>query len=322
VPPSISTRFLPGLVLLYGLAVSKPTEACAQVAEPLPHRQDNTPSFGLPFKLVGGLIVLQQLTLNGQRGDFILDTGNTSALLVERAAFAGQLRTSDRHPTGHGATGTVALDELSVASFQLGAARYTGFAAHALSLAAVKAYVGGQLLGVIGYGLLREYEVVIDYPHQRVRFYSLRASTRVTARPFVRRDSLAFSLVRGFPIATGYLGKVPVPLLLDTGAATNQLDAALCQALAPSTRPVLNGTERNTGADGRHQLTQRGTLPRLLLGPTTWRDLPVQVVPLVQPTGRALAYRGLLGYPFLSQDKLVSFHYSRRQFYSLTPKQR
>jgi predicted aspartyl protease len=319
----LSTRILPGLALLYGFAVFKPTGAFAQATtEPLPHRLDTAPSFGLPFKLVGGLIVLQQLTLNGQRGDFILDTGNTSALLVERTAFAGQLRSSSHHPTGHGATGTVALQELPVTSFQLGAARYTGFAAYALPLATVQAYVGGQLLGVIGYGLLREYEVVIDYPHRRVSFYSLRAGVRAAARPFVRRDSLAFALVRGFPIATGYLGKVPVPLLLDTGAATNQLDVALCQALAPGTRPVLSGTERNTGADGHHQLTQRGTLPYLLLGANTWHDLPMQVVPLVAPAGRALAYRGLLGYPFLSQDKLVSFHYGRRQFFSLTPKQR
>lgn len=313
---------LPRLALLGTLALSGPAVACAQsVAEPLPHRQDATPSFGLPFKLAGGLIVLQQLTLNGQLGDFILDTGNTAALLVESTAFAGQLRAARTQPTGNGATGTVALQMLPVTSFQFGRARYTGFRAYALSLAAIRGYVGGHLLGVIGYGLLRDYEVVIDYPHQRVIFYSLHTS-KPTARPFVRQDSLAFELVRGFPIATGYLGKVPVPLLLDTGAATNQLAAALCQRLAPDIRPVLSGTERNTGADGHHQLTQRGTLPSLLLGSTTWHDLPVQLASYPPtPDGRSPAYQGLLGFPFLSQDGLVSFHYGRRQFYKLNAAQ-
>jgi predicted aspartyl protease len=308
------------LALLAGLAVSKLTTAHAQaVAEPLPHRQDTTPSFELPFKLVGGIIVLQQLTLNGQQGDFILDTGNTAALLVESTAYAGQLRAARNQPTGNGATGTVALQALPVTSFRFGRARYTGFRAHALSLAAIRGYVGGHLLGVIGYGLLREYEVVIDYTHQRVSFYSLHTPTP-TARPFVRQDSLAFTLVRGFPIATGYLGTVAVPLLLDTGAATNQLAAALCQRLAPDARPVLVDTEQNTGADGHHQLTQRGTLPNLLLGSTTWHDLPVQLATYPQPAGgQPPAYQGLLGFPFLSQDGLVSFHYGRRQFYKLTP---
>jgi hypothetical protein len=46
----------------------------------------------------------------------------------------------------------------------LGAALYTGFAAHAPPLAAVQAYVGGHLLGVIGYGLLLKYKVVINTP--------------------------------------------------------------------------------------------------------------------------------------------------------------
>ena len=315
------SRSLPRLALRYGLAVALPSAAGAQpTAEPPPQRQDTTPSFGLPFKLVGGLIVLQQVTINGQQGDFILDTGNTTALLVERDSFVGQLRASHHHPTGRGATGNVALQALAVTSLQFGPARYTGFRAHALSLAAIRGYVGGHLLGVIGYGLLREYEVVIDYPHQRVSFYSLH-TPKPAGRPFVRQDSLAFTLVRGFPIATGYLGKVAVPLLLDTGAAVNQLDAALCQTLAPASRPVLVDTQQNTGVDGHHQRTQRGTLPRLQLGPVTWHDLPVQVASLASPTdGRVTAYQGLLGYPFLSQDGLVSFHYGRRQFYRLTPK--
>lgn len=318
---SLFTRPLLRSALLYGFVLSRSTVAHAQVvAEPLPHRQDATPSFGLPFKLVGGIIVLQQLALNGQRGDFILDTGNTTALLVESAAFTGQLRASPHQPTGSGATGTVNLQRLSVTSFQLGSARYTGFSAHALSLAAIRGYVGGHLLGVIGYGLLREYEVVIDYPHQRVHFYSLR-TTKPIARPFVRQDSLAFKLVRGFPIATGYLGAVAVPLLLDTGAATNQLESAICQRLAPGVRPVLIDTEQNTGVDGHHQLTQRGKIPSLLLGSTTWHDLPVQVTPPIKPSSgsRPPAYHGLLGFPFLSQDGLVSFHYGRRQFYKLIP---
>jgi hypothetical protein len=111
-------------------------------------------------------------------------------------------------------------------------------------------------------------------------------------------------------------------LLLDTGAAANQLDSALCQTLASNVRPVLVDTKRNTGADGHHQLTQRGTLPSLVLGPDTWQGLPVQVAPFFQPTsGRALSYQGILGYPFLGQGGLVSFHYGRRQFYHLMPAQ-
>jgi hypothetical protein len=48
----------------------------------------------------------------------------------------------------------------------------------------------------------------------------------------------------------------------------------------------------------------------------------MQVVSFFQPTnGRALAYQCVLGYQFLSQNGLVSFHYGRLQFYYLMPAQ-
>lgn len=92
-----------------------------------------------------------------------------------------------------------------------------------------------------------------------------------------------------------------VQLPPDTGAAANQLDAALFYTLAPSAQPVLVDTEQNTGVDGHHQFTQRGTLPSLVLGPDIWQDLPVQVALFFQFTsGWALVYQGILGYPFLN----------------------
>jgi hypothetical protein len=73
------------------------------------------------------------------------------------------------------------------------------------------------LLGIIGAGILRDYEVVIDYPHLRVTCYLLQAATLVP-RPFVRQDSLAFTLMQERPITTGYIGQVLMRLLLDTGS--------------------------------------------------------------------------------------------------------
>lgn len=287
--------------------------------DPQPRRLDTTPTFDTPFDLVGGLIILRSLALNDQHGDFVLDTGCSTALLVDSAPFTGQLTTLREHATAHGGTGTVTIKGLQVTSFQVGAARYTGFAAHAFSLAHLRRYAGPHLLGVIGYELLRNYEVIIDYAHHHVYWYTLQTK-KPAQRPFVRRDSLAFTVMRGVPIATGSIGAVVVHMLLDTGAANNDLDAAFCQKLAPRERPTQLGTEPITGSDGHQQLAQRGVLPTLVLENITWKAASILVFPYVRPiTGRTLAYQGVLGFPFLSQDQIVSFHYGRRQFYSLTP---
>jgi hypothetical protein len=271
----------------------------------------------LPFDLVGGLIVLRNLPLNGQSGDFILDTGCEYGLVVEQASFAGQLRPAATR--GLSATGTVEQQQLAVTNFQFGATHYAGLTAVATSLAQIRGYVGPHLLGLVGYELLRDYEVVIDYTHRQLSCYPLRAA-RPAARPFVRQDSLAFTLAKGKPVVSGYIGKTLTRLMLDTGAMTNSLDLAFVEQLAPAVRPRLLGSrEPFTGLGGQQQV-QRAMLHELRLPPTTWQELPVMLVRLARPSsGRTLPYQGILGATFLGQDGVVSFHYGRQKFYTVAP---
>ena len=115
----------------------------------------------LPFDLVNGLVVLRNLELNGQHGDFILDTGSNYGLVVERTAFLGQLQGAV--VSGMGASGAIDVQRLAVTSFQFGATHYTGLRAMATSLADVRRFAGPRLLGFIGTEILQDYEVVIDY---------------------------------------------------------------------------------------------------------------------------------------------------------------
>lgn len=273
----------------------------------------------LPFDLAGGLVVLRNLELNGQHGDFVLDTGSNYGLVIERTAFAGQL--TGPLLNGVGASGALQAQRLAVTSFQFGATHYTGLRAMATSLAEARHLVGPRLLGFIGTELLQEYEVVIDYPHRQLSCYPLGASKTSQRLPFVRTDSLPFTLPAGKPVVRGYIGKTPVQLVLDTGATLNSLDLAFVQQLAPAQRPrQLGTTEPYVGLGGQQQ-AQRATLPELVLPPTAWRGLPVVLAKLAKPTsGRPLPYQGILGFTFLSQNVVVSFHYGRRQFYTLTPK--
>lgn len=298
-------------LLLIGL-LSSAGPARAQISRPVAFVH-------LPFDLAGGLVVLRNLELNGQRGDFVLDTGSNYGLVIERAAFAGQL--TGPLLNGVGASGALQAQRLAVTSFQFGATHYTGLRAMATSLAEARHLVGPRLLGFIGTELLQEYEVVIDYTHRQLRCYPLGLSKASQRLPFVRTDSLPFTLPAGKPVVRGYIGKTPVQLVLDTGAALNSLDLAFIQQLAPAQRPRLLGTTEPYVGLGGQQQAQRATLPELILPPTAWHGLPVVLAKLAKPaSGRALPYQGILGFTFLSQNMVVSFHYGRRQFYTLTPK--
>jgi predicted aspartyl protease len=315
VPSPLSSRSLLRLVLLSSLATSAPTVYAQASAKPLPHRQDATAYFELPFKLVGGLIILPQLTLNGQRGDFMLDTGCTYDLVVEQTAFPkSQLHVSAKR--GLSAAGNIPLYELPITQFTLGT--LPGHPALATSLAAIRAVIGPQLLGLIGTGLLLRYEVVLDYAHRRVHFYPL-ASSPAPARPFARRDSVAFTLEKGWPVVVAFIDSAPVQLLLDTGAQDSSLDADFAQHLRLGARPT--GTQRQVLlAPGGRVAAQRAKLPALQVGTRTWREVPLVLAPAVRyQSGRALPYQGVLGASFLSKEPLASFHFGRRQLYFLTP---
>jgi hypothetical protein len=274
----------------------------------------------LPFDLVNGLVVLRNLELNGQHGDFILDTGSNYGLVVERSSFPGQLRGAGVR--GVGASGTIDAQQLAVTSFQFGATHYSGLRAMATSLADARRFVGPRLLGFIGTEILQEYEVVLDYPHRRVSCYPLHAGKTSARPPFVRTDSLRFTLPQGKPVVQGYLGKTPVQWVLDTGATLNSLDIAFVQQLAPAQRPrLLGSTQSFAGVGGGAQQAARAIIHELRLPPTAWYELPVVLTNLARPAnGQALPYQGILGYVFLSQNAVISFHYGRRQFYALTPK--
>lgn len=269
----------------------------------------------LPFELVNGLLVLRNLAVNGQRGDFILDTGCQYALVVESAAFAGQLRPS---PTrGLGATGLVVQHQVAVTSFEFGTLHRGPRTAIATSLAAIRPAVGPRLLGLVGADFFRDYELVLDFAHRQVSCYPLGGEA---ARPFTRHDSVAFTLVNSRPIVTGSVKGVPVRWLLDTGSKDNHLDAGFTQRLPSLVQSTGQQPEQVVGMGGQ-VAAQQASLPSLQLGTTEWQGVPIIVSAMVRPSsGRALAYQGILGSSFLSQEPLVSLHYGRWQLYTLTPR--
>ena len=300
--------FLPLLLALYALV--------AGAGQPAPPASPIT----VPFDLVAGVIVLRNVALNGQRGDFLLDTGCTDALVVEQTAFPkSQLRVSAKR--GLSAAGSVPLYELPITQFALGTLHDHPPLALATSLASIRAVVGPRLLGLIGTGLLVRYEVVIDYAHRRLSLYPLHSSPSL-ARPFTRRDSVAFTLEKGWPVAIAFIDSVPVQLLLDTGAQDSSLDTDFAQNLRVGTRPT--GTQRETLlAPGGRVNARRATLPALQVGTVRWQNVPLVLAPAIRyQSGRALPYQGVLGESFLRREQLVSFHFGRRQLYFLTPSKR
>ena len=252
------------------------------------------------FDLKGGLILVEA-SLNGTSGHFIIDTGAPGLVLNEKPASAGDW-------AGSGVTGCVAVEETVVERFTLGSARFNMVRAYKVDLSYLEESLQCNFLGLIGYEILREMEIILDYPNRRITLLPLRAAELDTGQ---RVGYLDFFLVNHIPVISAQLGKRDIYLGLDTGAGANVLRSALGKSYQDPARN--KGKVR--GTDQQVQISTSVHAPVVIdgLGQANAQDyLLMDLSHLFSDLDRPLD--GLLGFPFLAGGKW-SIHYGNERIY-------
>ena len=190
----------------------------------------------IPFRLVGKLIVLTA-TVDGQPGNFILDTGVTH-LTLNSHYFPGETTGKDMH----GIFGTASQLQMRYSHFRCGELDLDEVYSQTLSLQHIERAKGIIIHGLIGTELLREYEVHIDLQSQVLSFApgdrQNSASYRYLVPPI---DTIEFRWKGNLPSLTAKAGHRRLNLLLDTGAEIgllndNQPRRLSADYLVPQTR--------------------------------------------------------------------------------------
>lgn len=169
-----------------------------------------------PFDLHRNLIFFPA-TLDGERGNFILDTGAPRLLLNRRATAAKGLAA-----TGLGAGGEVRYCRQRVQSLEFAGRRHGRTWALALDLSAMEARTGRTIDGFIGYEQLWNRELRIDYAERVFRVLASKRRPRHLGR--APDYELPLDFVDHLPVVTLRVGKRKLRFILDTGAGTNLLD--------------------------------------------------------------------------------------------------
>lgn len=254
----------------------------------------------LPAQLVNDLLVVQA-EVDGRTGAFFFDSG-APALLLNRREFApaaGQQATPGQG--ARGVNGAVAeVSSYTVQRFACQGLVLQNQEVATLDMASLEARLGvGKLLGIIGYNLLSDYAVTLDYRAGRI---VLQKPTAAGAAP-IAGVRVPFVLRGHLPVVEATIDGHTYSLGLDCGAQTNLLDPAAAARLTSKLRHREQVTVRGADAAGRTATT--GSIPRLTLAggqlkfrrqATTFAD--------VGYLSRSLAtvpLQGLLGYPLLSQ---------------------
>ena len=124
----------------------------------------------LQFSLAKRLIILPVYVNDHGPFGFILDTGAGQSMLSRHAVKRLKLKSSPLREKGLGAGGTVALRSTVVDSLKLADVRLTDREVRVIDQSRISRALGKQIYGIIGYDVLCDYVITIDYKKREVVF--------------------------------------------------------------------------------------------------------------------------------------------------------
>lgn len=276
-----------------------------------------TYSITLPFEVVQNLIVIDNIIIDGRKGSFIFDTGNQAALVLNSVAFQAEiLQEANRQTftdTAKGITGNIPVtSNLKIDSLTIGNDfTFAGLDAVAFNLEYLRAAIGKNFLGFIGYGVLKEVEFAIDYNKKLIHIYRLNDTGNTIEETYYKRKTLLnFTVEKGSMMANVYFGGKMLNFFLDTGAPKNSLDASILQQLDKTYITFTGLKDTIIGGSGVPLETNDAIMTQLTIQENIFTNMSTNVYPFSGNAG----YNATLGYPFFSQ-KVFAVNYKKRQLY-------
>ncbi|MBN9396320.1 MAG: aspartyl protease family protein [Candidatus Melainabacteria bacterium] len=203
--------------------------------------------------------ILVKCRLNqGEEIDFLFDTGASETIIDRRVALDNGLvkqgEVAINAINGSITTNTTSIDRLEVGSLIL-----NDVEARIMDLSGQSRHLGRRLGGIIGTNVISRFVTVIDYGKSRLSFHD--ADTY--PRP-VDAAQLTFTK-RSAPVVKIRLNNAfEQAMLVDTGAAFNNLPAQVAQRFAATGQP--GATIEGTGLDGRPVRLGKVTIDNVGIG--------------------------------------------------------
>lgn len=264
----------------------------------------------VPFQLEGKLIIIQA-TVDGQIGNFILDTG-ISDLLLNSRYFEGD-QTEERFDGLNGQGGAI---ELSRPPVQIGDQSWGRVNARIVSMSALERSKDIRIHGLLGTYIFRKFTLLIDYRKRELQMYPLdrKGENSTFAQGLLPDEVLAFKYKGGTPLIDLQVGGIALKLTLDTGAEVNLFANKYLEQLGSFIKQRRQQRFYGFGNEG-----QKATFASLSGVQTSLRkvaEMNTAFASLDHYNRHVIGPKtdGILGYEFLQQFR-VAFNFKKREVY-------
>lgn len=261
----------------------------------------------IPFEVINGMILLEA-SVDHQRGYFILDTGAPQLVLNRRNPPSAK-----RTLTGSSCSGTIQLGSKEVRHFAFGNSERFEIQALTADLSHLERATQRRIAGLIGFQMLKDREVFINYDEQRLILFDARKDNLIhrSATPI---QSVAIVIKEHLPIVQLQIGDQLLSFGIDTGSESNLLDNCALDRL----QSMLVDTIDEEEIQGLDKAVKK--VPVVKVRQNRLEQLPLEALTYLvtdlchlEKTSR-LNIDGLLGFPFLRQLK-ISINFEKQKLY-------
>jgi predicted aspartyl protease len=268
----------------------------------------NTTSATVPFEFSTGEIVVSA-SINGKAPRrFIVDTGAAISILMPSVVRELGLKVNGEANLGAGG-GAAAAKFASADSIRIGSATIKDVNVAVLDLGSLGQVMGGKFGGLLGYNVLSQFQITIDYAAHQITFAP-------PLSPLPTGKAVRMDLAGAVPIIDVQAGGQKFRMVLDTGATGTILPARVgARLLSDKVFDKVDDGLVALGADGSPIRLKAGRLPSLTIGEQTARGVLVSFAPVSAKSTGALLNdfaNGLLGNTFLRRYR-VTLDYAKKQ---------
>lgn len=270
----------------------------------------------IPFKLVDHLIVVKAEILN-ETGNFIIDTGSET-LILNKVHFSNLYSYQKNNKTASGIMHSVENSyNKHIKEFKLQNFKLENKNSDVIDLSHIEKSKKIKLLGVIGYSILKDYEVFVDMHLNQITLTKVNAfGDKLDKHVYLEKivDSLNFNLKHHTIVVNGTINNVKVRLGIDTAAEFNQINKSISKKalkyFIPKKRLKL------TGISNKKIEVLAGKLHRVKLSEKTYFGPMFTVLTNLSKMNEAFGTNldGVLGYEFFAQKRTI-INYQKEKLY-------
>lgn len=180
------------------------------------HSNTKTTAQAIPFEKAGNLLLVKA-ELDGNEGIFILDTG-APTLVVNQQSHQQEIKAK-------GITGQLSASDTFIKNFRWNNAEWKNLSGLSVDMRHFNEVSKSGVQGLIGYEILKDYEVIVDPSAQTITLVSNRKE--LPYDPSTALASLSMQQQDHMPVIELLINGKKILLGIDTGAEINFLDQGL-----------------------------------------------------------------------------------------------